>query len=574
MNTPWRAALQRGLADGGATIATPRTRPRGGAALQVIIALLIAGAAHANEASQAYSARALIAINAGKTAEAMELLDKAVAADPDDAEARYQRGVLRARGGDSGGAIEDLQHALALRPYFPTAALELGIALVDADRAADAEAPLMQAQQVASLDAQASFYLGLAQLRLGRLELARASFDRARERDPSLATAVQYYEGVIAFRRRDYESAESAFAAVQNHDPTTAMGREAAQYLTVIADERADTYSAFGTMALEYDSNVTLGPNQTIPQSVSGKGDWRYVVNGGGRWTPVQWGGASLSLSYEFLQTVQFQLSDFNLTDNRPAAQLQYDFDWVSIGLLGRYDYYLLGGESYLSEATGMPWVSIREEGFGRTEIYTRVQPRSFKAANCPPPPKNPDGTTGPGTSCYGALNGIYSFAGARQFFDIGNAAQQLWVGYQLGFQTPQPGNTALQEFNRDQYQYGSWSGEIGVRWPLPYEVLGELAYRFEHQSYSPASGCFTNDGVTPAACLNLSNYPSGFNPRGLTPRADNDHRVIFSLERPIPELWDHLSVVVSYFGTFNDSNKTVFTYNRNIGSLALQVRY
>jgi Tfp pilus assembly protein PilF len=538
--------------------------------LAALLTCIIAGAAHGNEASQAYSARALIAINGKDNAAALALLDKAVAADPDDAGVRYQRGAVRAATGDTHGAIEDLERALQLRPYFPNAALELGIALVDADRAVHAEAPLMQAQQVPALDAQASFYLALAQLRIGRLELARMNFERARQRDPSLATAVEYYLGVIAFRRRDYAAAESAFASVQRRDPDTAMGRESAQYLAVIADERAADYSAFGTMALEYDSNVTLGPSQTVPGSVSGQGDWRYVVNGGGRWTPVHWGRASLSVSYEFFQSVQFHLSDFNLTDNRPALQLQYDFDWVSVGLLGRYDYYLLGGESYLSEATGMPWVSIREEGFGRTELYARVQPRSFKAAHCPAPTSE----GGAGSACYAALNGIYNFAGARQFFDLGNAARQLWIGYQLGFATPQPGKTSLQQFNRDQYQYGSWAGEAGLRWPLPFDILGELAYRYERQSYNPASGCLVNGAIVPATCENLQNYPTGFDPRGLTPRLDNDHRVIFSLARSMPELWDRLSLVVSYFGTFNDSNKDVFTYDRSIGSLALQVRY
>ena len=336
---------------------------------------LLTNPARANEASQALSARALIALNADQKAEALAMLDRAVEADPDDAEVRYQRGVVRARSGDTNGAIEDLQRALELKPYFPTAALELGIALVDADRAGDAEAPLVQAQQVPALDAQASFYLALAELRLGRYELARTNFARARERDPSLTTATQYYEGVIAFRRRDYDAAEQQFTTVQRENPETPMGRESAQYLTVIADARASDYSAFGTMALEYDSNVTLGPNQTVPGSVSGQGDGRFVVNLGGRWTPVRFGRFSASVAYEFFQSAQFELSDFNLTDNRPAMQLQYDFDWISVGLLGRYDYYLLGGESYLSEATGMPWVTIREEGFGRTEIYAQPFP-------------------------------------------------------------------------------------------------------------------------------------------------------------------------------------------------------
>ena len=220
-----------------------------------------------------------------------------------------------------------------------------------------------------------------------------------------------------------------------------------------------------------------------------------------------------------------------------------------------------------------MPWVTIREEGFGRTEMYVRVQPRSFKAAHCAAPSVD----DGPGSPCYGALNGIYSYAGARQFFDLGNASRQLWVGYQLGNTSPQPGNTGRQQFDRDQYQYGSWAVEVGIRLPLPFDVLGELAYRYENQTYGPASGCFPDaNGFVPPACENIdfATYPQGFNPAGLTRRDDNDHRVIFSLERPLPEVWDHLSVVASYFGTFNDSNKSIFTYDRNIGSLALQVRY
>ncbi len=509
--------------------------------------LLLVGPAHANEASQALGARALIAVNAGQTAEALELLDRAVEADPDDPEIRYQRGVVRARSGDNNGAIEDLQHALELRPYFPTAALELGIALVDADRASEAEAPLLQAQQVPALDSQASFYLALAELRIGRYELAQTNLERARKADPSLNTAADYYEGVIAFRRRAYDDAEVKFATVQRTNPDSAMGREAAQYLTVITDSRAANYSAFGTMALEYDSNVTLGPSQTIPGSASGKGDWRYVLNGGGRWTPVRWGGASLSVSYEFFQSLQFELTDFNLTDNRPAVQLQYDFDWISLGVLGRYDYYLLDGDSYLSEFTGMPWVTAREEGLGRTEVYARIQPRDFKAQ-------------------FNVLNGIYSFVGVRQFVDIGNAAQQVFVGFQMGSVATQASDNPTQQFNRDQYQYGSWAGEAGVRWPLPFDILGELAYRYERQTYSAASSCIPINGVSPCP---------GIEPIGGVPRrADNDHRVILSLERPLPELWDHLSLVVAYFGTFNDSNKSVFTYDRNIGSLGLTVRY
>jgi len=532
----------------------------------VVFSLLLAAPAFANEASQAFSARAVILINAGKTAEALPLLDQAVEADPDDVDVRYQRGVVRARTGDSEGAIEDLERALALRPHFPAAALELGIALVDVDRPDEAEPPLLQAQQVPALDAQASFYLALAELRLGRYDLADTNLARARQADPSLTVATQYYQGVVAFRRGDYGAATSAFETVRRERPDSAMAREAEQYVTVMEETRASDYSAFGTLALEYDSNVTLGPTQTLPDTATGQADGRAVINLGGRWTPLRWGGASLSVAYEFFQSLQFDLTDFNLTDNRPSVQLQYDFEQVSFGVLGRYDYYLLGGDSFLSEWTAMPWVTILEEGFGRTELYTRIQPRDyFNNAEA-------GQVLGGGSAQYDVLNGVYTFAGIRQYLDLGNASRQLWLGYQLGFTAPNSTDDPVLQFDRDQYQYGSNAGEVGLRLPLPYEVLAQAIYRYEFQNYAPASGCVpaSLDGVPPPQC----NVPAPTDFAGLDRRQDNNHRVIISFERPLPELWEHLSVAASYFGTFNDSNKAVFTYDRNIGSLALQVRY
>ena len=130
--------------------------------------------------------------------------ERAVAADPQDAQARYQQAVARAKLGDSAGAIADFQAALALQPQFPAAALELGIALVDSGRFQDAEPWLKQAQTDRELDAQASFLLGIAQLRLERYDEALQSFARARARDDSLALATQFYDGVIAFSQTDF----------------------------------------------------------------------------------------------------------------------------------------------------------------------------------------------------------------------------------------------------------------------------------------------------------------------------------------------------------------------------------
>lgn len=517
--------------------------------LAALLAFGLSAPAVASEESQALGARAVVAINAGDNAKAMSLLDQAVQLDPKDADVRYQRGVVRGRGGDITGAITDLETALQLRPYFPVAALELGIALVDDGRYRQAIPYLTQAQNVATLDAQASFFLGLAQLRSDEYEPARQSFARARRLDPSLTLATQYYEGVIAFREEDYASAEAAFRGVQRDGPSSAMARESAQYVELIERSRRANYSAFGTVALEYDSNVNLGTNNIVEGSVTGQGDWRVVLNAGGRWVPWRVGRFSVALSYEFFQSLQFRLHDFNLQDNRPAVQLQYDFDDVSIGMLGRYDYYLLETDSFAQEVTAFPWVSVREAGIGRTDFYYRMQWRNYKQ---------------PG---YQSLDGFYNYPGVRQFFDIGDDPdQQIFFGYQMAVSAPDRSGTLEQEALNEAYMYFAQQAEVGVRWALPYSLLGEAVYRYEHQAYPNASRCFAPNGNNPN-CM-FSNPTSGAR------RRDDDHRIILSLERPLSEIWEHLFVVASYFGTFNDSNKQDFEYDRQIGSLGLAVRF
>ena len=517
---------------------------RRAALVLLLLGCVPAWPAAASEESQALSARGLIELNAGHNEQAMELFDRAVAADPNDPTARYQRGASRAKLGDYGGAVEDMRAALAVRPDFGEAQLELGIALTELRQYAEAEPYLLSAQQVPALDAQASFFLGIAQLRLNRLESAQANFIRARTRDPNLELSAQYYEAVIAYRQREYGTAEEGFSTIIALNPNSAIGREAAQFLDVIARTRPRKYSAFGAVALEYDSNVTLAPDNPVEGSITGESDGRFVINLGARVTPLTIGPASLSLTYEFYQSFQFTLTEFNLQDNRPAAQLYFDFDPVFIGVLGRYDYYLLESSSFLQEATGYPWVSVREDGIGRTEMSLRIQWRDYKLHSIDD--DCPAGTTTCNVPGFTQLDGFYNYASVRQVLDLGRPNAQLWFGYQLGFMTPD--NLGI-----PQYEYGSNQLEIALRWPLPYQVVGETGFRWEHQDYAPESATLSPTGVA---------------------RVDEDYRAVVSFQRPLSEISEHLFVNAAWYGTFNDSNNPLFQYNRQIGSIGTEVRF
>ena len=515
---------------------------RGAIALLALAALLLASRARASEQSEALSARGLIALNAGRTQEAIQLFDQAVGADPTDPYARYYRGNARAKLKDYPAAIDDLRAALAIKPDFAQAALELGVALTESGQYAEAIPWLEQARARPELDAQASFFLGLAQLRLNRPNEAQQSFERARTLDASLTVPARYYEGVLAYRARDFESATDHFNAVVQGSPDSAMGSEAQDYLELIEVGRPANYYLFGTLAFEYDTNVTLGPD--IPGAVvtTGEADGRAVLNGGAGYRLGSVGPFNLSASYEFFQSLQFELDQFNLQDNRPALQLAADFGRIYLGVIGRYDYYLLSDDSFLSETTAFPWVGLQEEGLGRTEVYYRMQRRDYKQLS------------------FEVLSGYFQTGGIRQIVEVdGRYWKQFWIGYEFELTDPFGFVNVSNGTNSEQFQYASNALEIAGRWQLPYTIAAQAGYRYEGLNYNPASSVFppftgTADGVEVG--------PS---------RHDNDNRIVVSFERPLSEHW---FVSATWFGTFHQSNKEFFEYNRQIGSIALQARY
>ena len=147
--------------------------------------------AAASEQSDRLTALGLVEFHAGKFTEALDHFDRAVQADSGDAYARYYRAVTRGRRGEFAGAVDDLRIVVAARPDLKQATREMGVALVQTGRYEEALAWLKRAQWDADSEAQASLFLGLAQLRLGHRENARAHFRRAAARDPALAHTLR-----------------------------------------------------------------------------------------------------------------------------------------------------------------------------------------------------------------------------------------------------------------------------------------------------------------------------------------------------------------------------------------------
>jgi hypothetical protein len=479
----------------------------------------------ASEESKRLYSLGLVQFHAGRMQEARSLFDRAVAADPSDMYARYYRGVTRARLNDDRGAIEDLR-AVAESHAVKQAPLELGVVLVQAGEYEQAIPWLEEAQKVPTLDARASLFLGIAQLRVGRTAAARQSLQHAEEKDTTLRLSARYYRGIAAFQDGKWSDAERDFEYVAAYDPETEMGREAASFLQKIRSGQYANWEVYGIFGLQYDSNVILGPsNGTLNDlalealNISNQADGRGVITVGGVYIPWRTETVELSVGYEFYQSLQFQLTDFNLQDHRPGMQGVINAGIFQFGLLGRYDYYFISDEqSFLQEATAVPWVAINEGDNARTEVFFRFRYRDFKKL------------------AYQIRDAENYEAGFRQFYTFGLPERYAAVGFRYDNESPT-------QSGGDVFAYNGYEGDVGGGWSFPLGITAELEYSYRYEDYAPQSNG----------------------------RRDNENLVLFALSKPINE---YLAVSAGYFGDFNNSNQAAFEYTRNVGSLTLDVRF
>ena len=490
----------------------------------VVLCLLAAGPAFASERSEILYARGLVDFHAGKYQAALQKFDEAVAADPADTFARYYRGITQARLGNNAAAIDDLKAALATKPGLQQGWLELGDALVQTGQYGDAIPWLDKAQGVPALDADASFSLGLAQLRTGDLAGAKANFARAGTRDPKLDVPSKYYLGVTAFQSQDWAAAQTYFDSVIATNPDSAMAKESQAFLDKLsagAAPAARPYTLYGSLGLQYDSNVILAPSDEPLQNQYGFGrqaDGRVVLLAGGVYALRLTDKATVTAGYDFSQTLHFSLNSNNLMDNRPTVQFLYDAGPVRLGLLGQYDYYVRQTSSFLSQPIVLPWLSVLEGDLGRTEIFFRYRYWDFI------------------DSGYQVLDGNNYSPGVRQYGYLGAPDRYAYVGYRFDTQVPT-------RTSGDPFGYNGNEVQVGGGWGFPFGIGAQAEFDYRYEDYDPAS-----DG-----------------------RRDNQYRILCSANK---SLTSYLDLTLAYFGLFNQSNQALYTYDRNIVSLSVTARY
>jgi tetratricopeptide (TPR) repeat protein len=492
-------------------------------ALSIVIPVAaLASSAFASEESQLLTKRGLVLLHQERYAEALPLFTQAVTADSSDVYARYYKGVTEGRLEHWPAAVSDLRAVMTAMPNLTQGALELGVALLHNGESAAAAEWLAKAQ-VGDLDAAASFYLGIAQLRLDQLAQARESLQRAEAADPQFAPACRYYLGVVEVRSGNPDKAKEYFEAVVASSPESAIGNEAREFLVGMQEGGEPTlrsYQLYGGTGLEYDSNIVLAPLDGEAAAAFGKqSDGRAIFLAGARYALWRGERAEFTAGYDFFQSLHFDLSQFNMQDHRGSLAVSGSMGIVDGGIMGAYDYYLRDGQSFLQQGEAFPWLRINEPGIGRTEVIFRMQRRDFKVA-----------------SLRALLDSFTYLTGFDQFLNLGSPERYFVAGYHYDSVVPTDGAVSVFAYDGNQVR-------VGVGGTLPFEIASELDFAYRHKDYAPASNG----------------------------RVDNEYRIIFAADKQVAK---YTFLTLAYLGTFNQSNQSLFEYNRQIVSLSVQVRF
>lgn len=511
----------------------------------LLVALIGPDQAAASEQSKQLTAQGLVELNAERLEQARSLLDRAVLADPDDLSALYYRGVARAGLRNFEGAIQDFQKVLATQPDLDDAALDLGIALLETEKYREAIPWLEQAQKVEGLAPKASLFLGVAQLRLGERDTARENFQRAAT-DPGERLTARYYLGVVGYQSGDSSAAREHFTYVVDTAPDAPLGHEAAAFLDLIKRGERRSYQVYGSSGFQYDSNVILAPSQDSSMAenvlgVSDQADGRAVFGAGGAYVPWSNDYVALSVAYDFYQSLHFDLHQFDLQHHGPSVQVSGKIGPVQLGLLSRYDYYLLETDSFLQQATALPWMSFPVGDFGRASLYYNMGWQEYKQLD------------------YRISNGFHHTLGLRQLFFLGSPDRYLSLGYQFERRDPVIDDDLVDAgvFTKAAANALAYDGdqvEVGFVSPVVAKIKVDLVYAYRHERYLSQSKMFSGPGDT-------------LGPR----RRDNDHLVIVGARRPLTE---HLDLIAAYFGEFNDSKDPDYKFDRHIVSLTMEARF
>ncbi|MDP2922517.1 MAG: tetratricopeptide repeat protein [Candidatus Omnitrophota bacterium] len=313
--------------------------------------------------------------------EALTLLKKAREQDPQSTLAAYYLGLTYKQLQSYKEAIPPLKDAVTLSPKIVGALMELVDCFYQLDELEEAKKWIAEAEKEGIRPAQIAFLKGLVLLKdadaLGAIE----AFKNAKSLDKSMEQSCDYQIGIAHLKAGKFSDAKEAFREVFLVDPNSNMANFANRYVDAITEREREMRPwkfSFGT-AWQYDDNVVLKPgDDTVAVDITDEGDSRYVYTAQAEYNKRFGDKFGLKGQYMFYYGKQNDLGFYNQMSHTFVMQPSLYFKNSLLTFPTAYNHTIVNDRSYLSSPSTSAIYNFMVGSSNMGQTYLRYQNENY----------------------------------------------------------------------------------------------------------------------------------------------------------------------------------------------------
>ena len=482
--------------------------------------------------------------------EAIAVLAKVRAGEPKSSRAAFFLGMAYKQTMDYPRAAANLQEAVTLSPPVKEGLVELIDTLYQLGKLEEAHKWLALAEKEGIFPARTAFLKGLILSKEGRNPEAIAAFERAKALDPALVQPAEFQIGVTLVKERKLDKAKAALQTTISRDPLSDLASFARQYLNLVEEQLYSERPLRLTLSVlgGYDTNIVSKPLEaSVAADITDeKGEFLstsarvdYVPRLPGPWLfNAQYGIASTVFSKH--------THSHDSLANSLSLSPGYNFGRFAVNLNASYTNVLLRTDSDLVPAADS------SPGYKHYLDYASLGP-------------------------------------ALRYFVNPTNILEVFVGYDIKDYSNQ--KIATPEANRDATGLREY-----LSWIRLFREDSFLNLRYDHTRDNADGRQWSNSGHRLTANVSLPILPQATAKRhgpltlqvtGSAFFQDYDNAIDFGAgpqERKDRvytgsagfawRFWKHASLIAQYTRTQNNSNVSIFEYNRDQYAAGVELRY
>jgi tetratricopeptide (TPR) repeat protein len=494
-----------------------------------------------------YVAEALLAVEEQQWDKALELLQRALARQPDHVEALYYSGVAHMGKREPAAAVTVLQRARQLSPKESAIALQLGLAYIALEQFERAATVLEEAfAREPSLDSL-GYYVGYLRYRRERYQDALAAFRVARTSDPTIAELTRLYTGLTLHRLGLPAQAEAELSQVGQLRPASPLTAPAERLKSAIATSRESLrrFRAVVRAGVFYDDNAGALPDKKAsdPVVVALRGDTSRTTGElfslGLEYDWLRSAGWLGTAGFTFIGTHNNAVPSFDIQDYSGSLRIARSFTMGDVVLQAGasyvYDYLVLDNDEFVQRHAVSTYVAAAETARHLTTLLGRLEVKEYSEIRPLPAAE--------------FLDAVNYLVGVVHFVRFERDRHFVKLGYQFDYDDTRGRN----------YAYHGHRLLAGAQYTLPWRGI-RLVYDFDvhYRDYLYAN-----------TLLPLRRA-------GTRERSDLEYTHAARVDVPLPWFVRDQSffVTAEYTRKVADSNLSVFSYHRNFAAISLTWQY